>query len=59
MEETTKTANEQWKELIKQLLSTYNAASEARHNEIDTKKWCFWNNICVKCAKMLSVVEGI
>ena len=59
MEETTKTAYDQWKELVQQLLSTYSTASEARRNEIDSKKWLPLNNICVKCAKMLSIVEGI
>ena len=59
MEETTKTAYDQWKELVQQLLYTYSTASEARHNEIDSKKWLPLNNICVKCVKMLSIVEEI
>ena len=59
MENAAKIAYEQWRELIKQILSTYEAASEARRSEADSNKWLALNNICIKCAKMLAIVEGI
>ena len=59
MENAAKIASGQWKELIKQILSTYEAASEARRSEADSNKWLALNNICTKCVKMLAILEGM